>query len=245
MNPNHQSPARREAVATAQHSAASSASSNSYAFRSVLNNGFRGLRGNFPYTSSGSNNNTALFPEMLPLEKRLEKHSSRLSQIRVTSLDVQRVTNDPEQFTKLQESLRQRQCMTDALIRQTYYEVIKARVKEMKPLHTDGMNSKHVSSVPVVSSPTISFGGNLPLPKDRSMSSDSSDLNSEIDASLSLEESTGTDIENDGFASNPSPTSVAVTFSLTPDQLSSIKGVNSMAVADDSEDDDIQSQDSG
>ena len=112
----------------------------------------------------GSNNpahfkyNTVLYPECVPLEYRLEKHSTKLALIRVSQHDVQRVTNDPEQFTKLQESLRQNKCMTDALLRQTYYELIKARVKEMKPTPPVVHVTSIMTTTTTTTTPTVASG---------------------------------------------------------------------------------------
>jgi hypothetical protein len=131
---------------------AMSSSSNPSAFRNVLNTGIRGLSGrlqSYSSSSSSSANSTqhqnyahsssaspyqSVFSESLSVEKRLERYSYRLSQIRISPNDVQRVANDPEQFIKLQESLRQQHCITDAFIRQTYYNLIRDRVKDMRPM---------------------------------------------------------------------------------------------------------------
>jgi hypothetical protein len=163
----------------------SASSSNPSAFRTVLNTGIRGLSGrlqSYGSTSSSSTNSfttnnsqystyssassssyhqSTIFPESLTVEKRLERYSYRLSQIRISPYDVQRVTNDDEQFSKLQESLRNQHCITDSFIRQTYYNLIRDRVKEMRPIQQSQQLQQlqpHVPSNSITSTATTNTG---------------------------------------------------------------------------------------
>jgi hypothetical protein len=307
QSPAHSGPTVLSSSTSSSSLPSSSSSSNTTSFRTVFHTSIRGLSGRLQssYVTLSSSHSyhhqsshPPIFPEMLPYEKRLERYSYRISQLRVTPYDVQRVTNDPEQFVKLQETIRQQHCITDSFLRQTYYDLIRDRVKEMRPpqqppfgtvqhqRHNNNVtNSVHgtntpkaqngnnenneknntVTFVPLVSTPysnsQLSSASNHETPSAKGSSVSSSyddtdfheleyDYNDNISSSSSSRSNNTNNDKKESSVPILSPTSVAMTFGLSPEQYATLDAstthsnkFNSSDGIDyiDSEDDDIRS----
>lgn len=230
--------------------------------RDVLNVGFRGLFDNNVVGATTNNyyNNTSNNKKALSLDQRLEKHFDRLTKTKISPVDAQRVADDPEQFTKLQEAIRKRQFMTDTFLRQAYNDLLKERVDEMAPPVRRGaivLQSKSKAISPSTTATTIDWTENVGKPAGTDLASSAVTTPSVLSKKSSRFSPNVSTPSNDGNIAafrgsivarsgsdgetNSSPTSVLLVHSFDVNDQHP-KTPTWCEEYNDSEDDDIQSQ---
>jgi hypothetical protein len=126
--PSSHPPAQRSSSTTSNSSAGSNKSRRPAALRRNLANAGVMLRN----VLAGQDNSDHFLPEAVPVERLMQKHRAEINKLTMSHEDVAEVMNDPEQFRKLQQVLRDRGCMTDSYLRIKHNELLRERLHEME-----------------------------------------------------------------------------------------------------------------
>ena len=134
------------------------------ALRSVVFGGFKFVR-------HASQEADCFVPEPIPTERLLERYADKIKQARVSQEDARSVIQDSEQFRKLQQILRQQNCMSNGTLKINLHLLLQDRLKEMK------LQEKNPLAKPTPSPdklPPVSLLQKLTSPKMRKDSGDRS-----------------------------------------------------------------------
>jgi len=101
------------------------ANHNTPSLRSVVFGGFKFVR-------HASQEADCFVPEPIPTERLLERYADKIKQARVSQEEARTVIQDSEQFRKLQQILRQQNCMSNGTLKINLHLLLQDRLKEMK-----------------------------------------------------------------------------------------------------------------